>query len=134
MGARKPPRRAEHGQCRRVLQHGQDSGKDNHRAHEDQSPKRRDHVQKPGRRENGQVQHSNAPALHQQGIDGITVSQPPAQGQQDNAQHSGPGHAQLHRQQAVIGSVFEQEGNTEEKHNQADLDHRVPAGDPGQGL
>ncbi|KAF5047302.1 hypothetical protein DSECCO2_461880 [anaerobic digester metagenome] len=122
--------RAEKCQGHGVLGHGQDAGEDHDAGHERQRPHRRQHPDVARRGEDGQVQDAHAAALDQQGVDRLAPPQPPAQGQQRDAQQPGPGHAQLHGHQAVVRGVLEQKGHAEEEHDDADLDHGVPAREP----
>jgi hypothetical protein len=73
-----PPAAPEYGHGRRILQYGQDAGKQHQAHHHAKRQWQGHHVKEPGSGKQGQVHHADAAPLKGHGIARTVAAQPPA--------------------------------------------------------
>ena len=123
---------AERRQAARILQHGERAARDRQHDQQREGEDRRDQFVQAERGESRQVQDAQAAALEAERIHALAVAQPPA----DREQHGGDGgdreQAELDRkdEQLPVHRVLQQEGDAEERDDDAELDRDVAGREP----
>jgi hypothetical protein len=124
---------AGHGQAERILRHREDGREQHDRDQQEEAePEGNQRVEMHGR-EDGEVHHRDRAALQHQPVGAAALAQPPADREQDQADHADAGIAQLDRQRGMLGRIAQQESEPQEQQQNAEPGHGIAAEQPTPG-